>query len=427
MTEGIQLFDALPPHIEAALRASIERFGVLVPVVVDQSSRILDGHHRSRMAAELGVDCPQIVRHVSDEDEARAIAVTLNADRRQLDAEQRREIVAVLREQGHSIRAIGGALGVDARTVQRDLATVAGATVPDYVIGLDGKSRPSRRPNPAETMADAYNDVRLIDSVDDEGEELVVHGANGDALIVPAPEEDDDRPARPAVTKPDLGGGISHPARYSEPLIPVFAEIIADNYGTDPVDILDPFAGTGKIHRLNDMHDYWNTVGIELEPEWAHLHPRTQVGNALALPFADCSFDVICTSPTYGNRLADKHHAADAHLRRSYTHDLGRQLSDDNSGGMQWGAGYRDFHIEAWEEAARVLRPGGLFILNIKDHVRDGQLQYVPQWHVSVLARVLGADLLTEWSRPVAVRSLKAGTNAELRVEHEDVLSLIHI
>ena len=100
------------------------------------------------------------------------------------------------------------------------------------------------------------------------------------------------------------------------------------------------------------------TVGVELEPEWADLHPDTFVGNALALKFDDADFDAVVTSPTYGNRLADHHNAKDGSVRRSYTHDLGRQLQEDNSGAMHWGPKYRDFHRKAWIEAKRVIRPG---------------------------------------------------------------------
>jgi len=45
------------------------------------------------------------------------------------------------------------------------------------------------------------------------------------------------------------------------------------------------------------------------------------VGNALSLPFEDDSFDAVCTSPTYGNRLAENHDAYDPQARRSYKHD----------------------------------------------------------------------------------------------------------
>ncbi len=93
-----QLFPALDGAVESALRSSIERFGVLVPVVRDQHGNTIDGHHRARIADEVGVKYRVDVVSVSNDDEAREIARTLNADRRHLSAEQRREVVADLRE-----------------------------------------------------------------------------------------------------------------------------------------------------------------------------------------------------------------------------------------------------------------------------------------------------------------------------------------
>lgn len=149
MTEPFQLFDALPAHIEDALRASIDRFGVLVPVTVDQHGAMLDGHHRARIADELGVHYDRLVRDCTDDDERREIARTLNSDRRQLSEEQRLSVTKALREQGHTLRAIAGALGVSKSTVANDVAQLSSdgqLNQPERVKSLDGKSRPARRP-----------------------------------------------------------------------------------------------------------------------------------------------------------------------------------------------------------------------------------------------------------------------------------------
>lgn len=147
----MQLFDTLDLATEAALRASVERFGVLVPVVKDQNGRVLDGHHRSRIADDLGVDYRVDVVQVANDAEAADIARTLNADRRHLDRDQRRQVVADLRSGGHSLRAIAGAVGVGKDTVAKDLgqlSTDRQLDTPERVVGLDGKSRPATRPTP---------------------------------------------------------------------------------------------------------------------------------------------------------------------------------------------------------------------------------------------------------------------------------------
>jgi hypothetical protein len=141
----IQPFPPLAPAIEKALRQSITRFGVIVPVVKDQHNRILDGHHRARIADELGVSYRVRTINVADDAEAQTIARTLNADRRHLTEAQRREQAIFLRRSGHSVRAIAATVGVSKSQVDRDLATVPRGTVPEKSVGLDGKSRPSTR------------------------------------------------------------------------------------------------------------------------------------------------------------------------------------------------------------------------------------------------------------------------------------------
>jgi hypothetical protein len=91
--------------------------------------------------------------------------------------------------------------------------------------------------------------------------------------------------------------------------------------------------------------------------------------------------------------MSDHHNARDDSYRRTYTHLLGRSLTKGNAGAMQWGDEYRQIHQEAWAEACRVLKPSGIFILNVKDHIRAKKRVRVTSWHFNTLT-ALGLDLV---------------------------------
>lgn len=201
-----------------------------------------------------------------------------------------------------------------------------------------------------------------------------------------------------------------HPARFTGCVLDTIAELLPVYLPPD-ARVLDPFAGTGRVHELP-----FNTIGVEIEPDWADTTKGTCVGNALDLPFADFTFDAIVTSPCYGNRFADHHNAADASLRRSYTHDIGHKLHPCNAGTLHWGPDYREFHRDAWREIVRVLKPEAPLVLNISDHVRKRMRQRVAGWHVNTIER-LGLRVID--IVPVVTPRTRYGENADARVDAE--------
>jgi tRNA G10 N-methylase Trm11 len=212
---------------------------------------------------------------------------------------------------------------------------------------------------------------------------------------------------------------MKHPAPYTDILLPVFAALLPAATHM----VLDPFAGTGKVAMLRAWLPGLACYGAEIEAEWsatanAHacLTPRC---SATALPYPAATFDAIVTSPTYGNRMADHHEAKDASERHTYRHAIGHALHPANSGAMQWGDAYRAFHLAAWTEARRVLRPGGVLILNCKDHIRAGVLQEVTEWHVKTLL-ALGFTMTAR--RAIACPGQRHGANGAARVATETAL-----
>ncbi len=213
-----------------------------------------------------------------------------------------------------------------------------------------------------------------------------------------------------------------HPAKYSSPILAVFERLIRDERGArGPLRVFDPFAGVGRIHTL--ARDDVTTLGMEIEPEWAACHGRTLRGDSLTF-MADCarqrtSFDLVITSPCYGNRFADHHNARDESVRRSYRHDLGRMPTEGSSATLHWGPAYKAFHAKAYSLIYGVVRPPGLFVLNVSDFVRKGQRVHAVAWHEGA---AWGAGFTLERHVQVATPRMRHGQNHAARVETESVL-----
>lgn len=93
-------------------------------------------------------------------------------------------------------------------------------------------------------------------------------------------------------------------AKTPAPFTPAVLDRMFELLPPGPARILDPFAGNGiRFHEAAIDRGY-DSVGVELEPEFAAAHPRNIVGNATRLTrFDDDSFDAALSSPSYANRM----------------------------------------------------------------------------------------------------------------------------
>ena len=86
------------PELDAeeyrALKADIEDNGIIVPITVDGSGHIIDGHHRYKAARDLGIDDPPMqVRDDLDDDAKRSLAWRLNMQRRHVDGTTKKDLI----------------------------------------------------------------------------------------------------------------------------------------------------------------------------------------------------------------------------------------------------------------------------------------------------------------------------------------------
>jgi ParB-like chromosome segregation protein Spo0J len=86
----------LTPWEYEALKESIRRWGVILPVVKDENGNVIDGHQRVRACEELGIEnYPVLILAGLTEEEKHDHAYILNFLRRQLNQQQMRDLIAV--------------------------------------------------------------------------------------------------------------------------------------------------------------------------------------------------------------------------------------------------------------------------------------------------------------------------------------------
>lgn len=222
---------------------------------------------------------------------------------------------------------------------------------------------------------------------------------------------------------------MKHPAKFSDPIVSTLDRLVraeAKRLGR-PVRVLDPFAGTGRIHRLA-RPGVVTTVGVEIEPEWSSMHPDTICADSIAWMAERARrggsgrFDIIATSPCYGNRFADHHEARDGSTRHGYRFALGRMPTEGSASVMPWGPRYWAFHSEAYRAMRSVLVADGLLLLNVSDFQRGKVDVHAVEWHHGA---AYGAGF-TQGGRPrwIETRRHRHGENHDARATHEAILYL---
>jgi ParB-like chromosome segregation protein Spo0J len=154
----------LSPEDYTELKNDITKRGVQVAIEYDEDGNILDGHHRLKICEELGLtDWPKVVRVGMTEAQKREHARKLNMARRQLNREQRQELIRQQLQETpeKSDRQIATGLGVANSTVSRTREKMEDENQllqSHSSIGADGKERPrqvERKPitifNPTES------------------------------------------------------------------------------------------------------------------------------------------------------------------------------------------------------------------------------------------------------------------------------------
>ena len=185
--------------------------------------------------------------------------------------------------------------------------------------------------------------------------------------------------------------------------------------------VLDPFAGLGTTAKLLPRYD---VVGVEIEKEWADQYEKTICGDSLIVVPTLGKFDVVLTSPTYGNRMADDFEASDTSKRITYRHKLGRRLSNGTTANLYYGKRnkkYEDLHSKIWKVCVDALKNNGIFILNCKDFISLGSVMEVTKWHIETLE---GYGMSVVKSIRVPSRGMRFGSNSQQRIDYENVICL---
>lgn len=224
-----------------------------------------------------------------------------------------------------------------------------------------------------------------------------------------------------------------HPARFSDEIIELFADILTHEYPEwfgRPL-LHDPFAGTGEaLEDLARRIDF-GYQGTEIEPEFI-VAPHIKQGDACDPSTYPPPPYVIITSPAYPNGISDSWQMAEDSKRFTYQQALNRllgthrQLHPNNQGrfgyrGTKRGgkSSNRDNYWRIARAAVACWTWADLVLLNVSDFkAKGGTEPLVMDWR-----QVLAENGWTiQIEHPVATRRIGMGENRDERVSHEVIV-----
>jgi ParB-like chromosome segregation protein Spo0J len=141
-TDPKPLWQIMPEMSEAEFQRFVSRIaahGYLSSqeVLVDRDGRIIDGHHRARACAALGIEYPRrVLDQEMTDDEKWEIVWLINVSRRHLTLDQQRDLVRqwLKRHPETSNRSVAADVGVDDKTVGKIRGELeASAEIPQTV------------------------------------------------------------------------------------------------------------------------------------------------------------------------------------------------------------------------------------------------------------------------------------------------------
>ncbi len=139
----------LKPEEFRALRESIREHGQLVPILVSAAGEVVDGRHRLRICAELGIE-PRFMR-LDEAADIESVGLVVNVARRHLTVEARRGLAEfeLAHDPERSDGLIASQVGLSHTTVgkvRRDLEARRRIRRVDTRTGRNGVVQPARKP-----------------------------------------------------------------------------------------------------------------------------------------------------------------------------------------------------------------------------------------------------------------------------------------